>query len=248
MQILVTVAPADGGSDTEYRLGEWDARALEAAVRLREAHGDVTIVAATVGPPAADPVVRAALAKGADRGVRVWDDLLEAAALFDPRPKARLLAAVAADVAPDLVLVGAQSGPSGFGATGVTLASSLSYGWATVVTDISLDRDAGVVSVRCDRDGPHVDLVEVDLPAVLTVGTGCNEPRPARLRAVRAAHRPDIAVRSLDDLGLDPAAIEPSLTRVGTADRDHDVTLFEGAPAEAAADLARHLRAHGVEP
>ncbi|MBX0287689.1 electron transfer flavoprotein subunit beta/FixA family protein [Haloarcula salinisoli] len=251
MQILVTVAPvsrADGDSDTEYRLGAWDAHALEAAVRLRETHGDVTIVTATVGPPAADPVVRAALAKGGDRGIRVWDDSLAAAALFDPRLKARLLAEVVDDVDPDIVLAGARSGPDGFGATGVTLASSLSYGWATVVTDIALDRDAGVVSVRSDRDGPHVDLVDVDLPAVLTVGTGCNEPRPASLGAVRATHRADLAVRSLDDLGLEPSDIERSLTRVGTADRDRGVTLFEGPPEEAVADLAQVLRAHGVEP
>ncbi|MFC6757108.1 MULTISPECIES: electron transfer flavoprotein subunit beta/FixA family protein [Haloarcula] len=254
MQVLVTAVPvsrADGDSDTggtEYRLGAWDARALEAAVGLRETHGDVTIVTATVGPPAADLVVRAALAKGADRGIRVWDDALAETALFDPRLKARLLAAVAADVEPALVLAGVQSGPDGFGATGVALASTLSYGWATVVTDISLDRDAGVVSVRCDRDGPHVDLVAVDLPAVLTVGSGASEPRHANLGAVRAAHRAEIAVCSLDDLGLDPAAIEPSLTRAGTADRDRDVTLFEGPPDEAVADLASALRAHGVGP
>ena len=239
---------ADTGGGAEYRLGEWDAHALDAAVTLQSAHDDVAVVAATVGPPSTDPVVRAALARGADRGIRVWDDSLTASALFDPQLNARLLAAVAADVDPKLVLAGVQSGPAGFGATGVTLASALGYGWATAVTDVSLDRDAGVVSVRCDREGPRVDLVEVDLPAVLTVGTGCNEPRHAALGAVRAAHRADITVCSLDDLGLDPTDIDRSLTRVGTEDRDRDATLFEGPAEETAADLARLLRAHGVEP
>lgn len=215
---------------------------------LAEARDDVTVVAATVGPPAADSVSRAALAKGADRAVRVWDDRLDGVALLDPQLKARLLAAVAADVGPDLVLTGAQSGPGGFGATGVALAARLEYGWATVVTDLSLDREAGVVSVRRELEWNHTERVEVDLPAVLTVGTDCNEPRHAGLGAVRAAHRTDIAVRSLADLGVEPSDVEPSLTRVGTVDRDRDVTLFEGTPEDAAADLAAVLRRQGVEP
>lgn len=236
---------ADGA---EYALGEWDAHALEAAVGLRATRDDIEVVTATVGPPAAEPVVRAALARGADRAVRVWDDRVDGTALLDARVTARLLAAVAADVDPTLVLAGAQSGPDGFAATGVALAARLEYGWATVVTDLSLDREAGVVSVRCDRGGNRTELVDVDLPAVLTVGAGCNEPRPASLGAVRAAQRADVAVRSLADIGTEPDAVEGALTPVDTADRDRSVTLFEGTPAETAADVAAVLRAHGVEP
>lgn len=241
--------PADGpDGGPEYALGEYDAHALEAAATLRETHEGVEVVTATVGPPAADSVARAALAKGADRAVRVWDDRLAAADLLDPRLKARLLAAVVADVSPTLVLAGAHSGPEGFGATGVALAGALEYGWATVVTDISLDRDRGVVSVRCDRDGGRTELVDVDLPALLTVGAGREGPRHASLGAVRAAQRADVDVRSPEDLGVDTTDIERSLTRVDTVDRDADVTLFEGPTGAAAADLARLLRARGVGP
>jgi len=238
------------GPDSAHRhaVGEWDTHALEAAVALREAHDDVEVVTVTVGPPSADPVVRAAMAKGADRALRVWDDRLAEVDLFDPQPTARLLAAVVDDLDPTLVLTGARSGPEGFGATGVTLAAVLEYGWATVVTDVSLDRGAGVVSVRCDRDGGRTELVDVELPAVLTVGTGCNEPRHAGLGAVRAAQRAGVPVRSLDDLGLDAADVDSSLTRVETGKRDPDVTLFEGPTEAVAADLIRVLRAHGVEP
>jgi len=242
-------AGTDGAGElTAHSLSEWDAHALEAAVGLGEAHDDVTVVTATVGPPAADSVVRVALARGADRAIRIWDDRLAEPDLLDPRLRARLLAAVADELAPTLVLTGARSGPEGSGATGVALAATLEYGWATVVTDVSLDRDAGVVSVRCDREGNRTELVDVSLPAVLTVGTGCTEPRHAALGAVRAAHRADVATRSLADLGLDPVDIEPALGRVDTADRDSDVTLFDGSPEAAAADLARILRAHGVDP
>jgi len=250
VQLLVTVAPtarpADGAAP--WSLPPWDAHALEAAVGLRETDDDIEVVTATVGPPTADPVVRAALAKGADRAIRVWDDSLAEDDLLDPVLTAQLLAAVATDVDPTLALTGARSAPDGFGATGVALAARLTYGWATVVTEVSLDREAGLVSVQCDRDGGRTEHVEVALPAVLTVGTGCNEPRHAGLRAVRAAQRADVRVQSLADLGIESDGVQSSLTSVSTSDRDSDVTRFEGPPERAAAELAAVLRGHGVDP
>jgi electron transfer flavoprotein beta subunit len=259
MQLLVTVATAsalddefDGAIDERslgHELDEWDESAIEAAVRIREAHGDVEVVTATVGPAAAEEAIRVALASGADRAVRVWDDRLTDERL-GPQTKARLLAGVAADVEPDLVLTGVQSGDDGFAATGVALAAQLDYGWATVVTDLRLDREAGVVSVRRQLEGSVEELTDVELPAVLTIQPGRTEPRYASLGAVRAAQRADIEVRSLADLGLSPGDVESPLTRADRSepDRTGDVTLFEGRPAETAAELAAVLREHGVEP
>ncbi|MDS0259878.1 electron transfer flavoprotein subunit beta/FixA family protein [Haloarcula sp. S1CR25-12] len=253
MQILVTVTAVsvpddefDGGLDERSLPHEWDAQAIEAAVRLREAHDAAEVVIAAIGP---EEAVRDALARGPDRAVRVWDDRLADTAL-DSQTKARLLAGVAAEVDPDLVLTGVRSGGDGFAATGVTLAARLDYGWATVVTDLNADREAGVVSVRRELEGNVEELTTVELPAVLTIQTGCNEPRYASLGAVRAAHRADIDVRSLADLGLSPADIERPLTRTGTSepDRDGGVTHFEGSPEETATALAAVLREHGVGP
>ena len=231
----------------ESALEACDEAAIATAGSLAAAE-DAEVVAATVGPPAAEPALRRALAKGPDRAVRVWDDRLDEVALRDPQTKARLLAGVAADVDPDLVVTGTRSAAEGFGATGVTLAAQLGYGWATSVTDLTLDRAAGVVAVRRTLGGRLTELVDVELPAVLTIPPGATEPQHAGLGAVLAAHRATIDVYSLADLGCSPADVESPLSRTDRTERDGDATIFEGAPEETAAKLAAVLRANGVRP
>jgi len=196
MRILVTVKAVavlddefeiDGGVDDSYvtaELNEWDEYAIETAVQLQEA-GDCEVVTVTIGPEDTEETVRRALAKGPDRAIRVWDDALAEAGLLDPVTKARLLAAVAEDVGPDLVLTGVQSADDGFGATGVTLAEKLGFAWAAVVNALELDREAGVASVHRELEGGVEELTEVELPAVLTIQTGINEPRRASQRGIR---------------------------------------------------------------
>ncbi len=141
MKILVTVKQVavvddefeiDGlGIDDRYvthDLNEWDEYAVEEAVQIQEAADeDVEVVTVTVGPEESEETIRQALAKGADRAVRVWDDTLVEAGLLDPATKARVVEAVAAEEDPDLVLTGVQSADDGFGATGVTRPSD----WAS---------------------------------------------------------------------------------------------------------------------
>src|SRR5579862_384226 len=74
----------------EWDLNEWDNFSIEAAVELREAGGDGAGVAVTVGDEEAEEGLLSALAKGADRAIRVWDEELEGA---DALAVARVLAA-----------------------------------------------------------------------------------------------------------------------------------------------------------
>src|SRR6267154_2145293 len=76
-----------------HDLNEWDTFALEQAVLIKEAAStEVQVVAVTIGPGECDEILRACLAKGADRAVRVWDDAMAGS---DPVAIARVLAAVA---------------------------------------------------------------------------------------------------------------------------------------------------------
>jgi len=259
MKILVTVTEVsvlddefdvvDGVIDDQYRtteLNEWDEYAIEEAVRIQEAGEDVEVVTVTVGPERTAETIRQALAKGPDRAIRVWDDRLAEAGLFDPQTKARLLAAVAEAESPDLVLSGVQSADDGFGATGVTLAERLDVAWAAVVNHLDLNREAGVAAVHRELEGAVEELTEVELPAVLTIQTGINEPRYASLRGIRAAQSKELAVRSLDDLGLAAAEIKTPLEQTGLAEPESEgqTTLFEGD--DAAGELAAVLRERGV--
>ncbi|AXG05943.1 electron transfer flavoprotein beta subunit/FixA family protein [Haloplanus rubicundus] len=231
----------------EYDLNEWDDYAVEAAVRIAEDRDeDVEVVAVTIGPERSEETVRMALAKGVDRAVRVWDDALAEADVLDPTTTARVLAAVAEAEDPDLVLSGVQAADTGFGATGVALADLLDMGWAAVVNDLELTD--GEASVRRELEGGVEELTTVDLPAVLTIQTGINEPRYASLRGIRQAQRKELAVHTLADLDLDPGLVDDDLTLAGMSkpESESDATVFEGSAEETAAELETVLQDAGV--
>jgi len=231
----------------EYDLNEWDDYAIEAAVRIAEDHDEeVEVVTVTVGPERSEETIRMALAKGADRAVRVWDDALADADILAPTTTAGILAAVAEREDPDLVLSGVQAADDGFGATGVALAELLDMGWAAVVNDLELSGEEA--SVRRELEGGVEELTTVDLPAVLTIQTGINEPRYASLRGIRQAQRKELAVHSLADLDLSASVADDALTLAGLAkpETESAATLFEGSPAETAAELETVLRDAGV--
>jgi electron transfer flavoprotein beta subunit len=261
MQLLVTVAEEVTADDDfeidgtrvddrylSYDLNEWDEYALEEAVRLSEHHDDVEVVTATIGPERVEETVRQALAKGADRAVRVWDEAL-AGEVLDPATKARLLAAVAREEDPDLVLSGVQTGDDAFGATGVALAQQLDLAWAAVVNDLDVDPGAGVATVHRELEGGVEELTEVELPAVFAIQTGINEPRYASLRGIRQAQSKPLEVKSPAELGLSTGDLESSLSVASLyePETESDVRLFEGDADETAGDLADLLQEEGVE-
>ncbi|HEX7292490.1 MAG TPA: electron transfer flavoprotein subunit beta/FixA family protein [Conexibacter sp.] len=219
-------------------LNEWDAFSLEEALLLREAAGEGEVVVVTVGDADADEALLACLAKGADRGLRVWDDALEGA---DALAVAYVLAAAVEREAPDLVLCGVQSSDAVNGATGVALAGYLDLPRAAVVAGIEHDAASGAVTVRRELEGGLVELVRVGLPALLTVQTGGNEPRYANLRALKQAREKPREQRSLAELGLDAGAVAAT-----TGSRVRALAVPErGAGAEmlggSADDVARRI-------
>jgi len=261
MKILVTVTEVaavddefeiDGlGVDERYLtydLNEWDDYAVEEAVQYQEAHDDVEVVTVTVGPERADQTIRQALAKGADRAVRVWDDALAESRLLDPATKARVLSAVAREEDPDLILTGVQTGDASFGATGVALAAELDIAWAAVVNDVDVDAGAGTAAVHRELEGGLEELTDVDLPAVLTIQTGINEPRYASLRGIRQAQSKDLDVCDLADLGVAAGELPFAydLTDLYEPEAEGEATLWEGGPEETAGELAELLREKGV--
>ncbi|MFB6360890.1 MAG: electron transfer flavoprotein subunit beta/FixA family protein [Halobacteriales archaeon] len=230
----------------EYDLNEWDDYAVEAAVQLQEADLAEEVVSVTIGPERAEETIRMALAKGVDRAVRIWDDALADQQLLDVASKARVLEAVIAEEEPDLVLTGVQAGDDAWGATGVSLAHAVGYEWAAVVTGLEIDGETA--HVRRELEGGVEELVDVELPAVLTIQTGLNEPRYASLRGIRQAQSKEIAARSLADLGLNAADVrsQVDLREMFVPEAEGDTEYLEGEPGDQAAGLAEVLREKGV--
>lgn len=232
----------------EYDLNEWDDYAVEEAVQIKEAHDDVEVVSVTIGPERAEETIRMALAKGVDRAIRIWDDPIADQSLLDVGAKTRLFEAVIETEAPDLVLTGVQANDDAFGATGVSLAEAVGYEWAAVVNAVDLDLADEILSVHRELEGGVEELTDVDLPAVLTIQTGINEPRYASLRGIRQAQSKEIVHQTLGDLEIDASAIQSalSLTEMAEPETESEATYFEGPADEQAGQLADLLRERGV--
>lgn len=231
-----------------FDLNEWDNYAIEEAVQIQEdADGEVEVVAVTIGPKQSEETIRQALAKGADRAVRVWDDGLAAADLLDVETKAGLLAAVAEQEDPDLVLTGVQSGDDLWRATGVALARELGYQWAAVVNQLDLDAELKMAHVHRELEGGIEEVTDVALPAVMTIQSGINDPRYASLRGIRSAQSKPLDVQTREDLGFD-GDLDGALTLRGLAEpeSESDAEFFEGDADEQAAQLADLLDNEGV--
>lgn len=186
---------ADGTDvDPDYldsALNEWDSYATEEAIRLREAGGGEVVVV-TCGPKESEAALRRCLAMGADRAVRI-----EGVDGHDAVRVAHALAEVVRDENPDLVLCGVQSSDAVQAATGTALAELVGLPRVAVVT--KLEAGTGSARVYRELEGGLVDVVDVDLPAVLTIQTGINEPRYANLRAIKQAEQVEITVRQASD-------------------------------------------------
>src|SRR3954470_4829456 len=223
----------DGGARVdpdflEWSLNEWDDFSLEAALQL--ADGDEVVVV-TVGDEEATEGLLTCLAKGADRGVRIWEDSLEGA---DALAVARVLAAAVGRESPDLVLCGVQSSDAVNSATGIGLAAHLDLPHLAVARAIS--EDGGSLTVELELEGGLVEVVRIGLPALLTVQTGINEPRYANLRAIKQAREKPLEVLDLAGLGLSAddvaAASGAHLRKLAVPEAGEGAEMLQGSTAE----------------
>jgi electron transfer flavoprotein beta subunit len=220
----------------EWELNEWDTFSLEAALQIRDAAGG-EVIAISVGDEEAEEGLLSALAKGADRGVRIWEDGLED---LDALAVARVLGAAVSREAPDLILCGVQSSDAVNSATGIALAGVLGLPHVAVVKAISLD--GGSLTVERELEGGLVEVIRIELPALLTIQTGINEPRYATLRAIKQAREKPLVVESPADLGLSAddvaAAAGSRRRRLAPPDRGEGAEMLNGSTAAVAARIA----------
>ncbi|MCU0560670.1 MAG: electron transfer flavoprotein subunit beta/FixA family protein [Desulfobacterales bacterium] len=200
---LVQIA-GDGVSikkeEIKWVMNPYDELAVEEALRIREAKGgSVTVV--SVGPQKAQETIRTALAMGADKGLHVHDPLAEGS---DALATAKLLAAAVKGLAFDLIICGQRGVDEDNYQVGAAVAEFLN------IPQISLVNKAEVLDgrIRCHRvvEGGTV-VVEAPLPALFTTQRGLNEPRYASLPGIMKAKKKPLEVKTVAELGLDPAAV-----------------------------------------
>lgn len=221
---------------------------LEAALRLREASGG-TVTAFTMGPPAAEAVLRTAIAMGADDGVLLSDRAFAGA---DTWSTSLTLAAGLRHAGPfDVVLCGKQATDGDTAQVGPGIAAHLDWPQVTYVLRLGVG-EGGRLRVRRMLESGYAELL-VATPVVLTVLKEANEPRlPTLAGRIRAVGR-EITTLGAADLGLAPSEVglEGSPTRVDRiavpeSSRSH--VRIEGAPAECARQLMEALEWGTTQP
>lgn len=226
-------------------IGLFDNHALEAALRLKDAHGGA-VTAVTLGPPGAAEVLKRALHMGADAAV-----LLDEAPYgdLDAAATATVLAAALKKLEPfDVALCGRQASDWDGGLVGAGLAEGLGLPLASLVRALELREQAAHVE-RLIEEG--IEEVALPLPCVLTVTNEMNTPRLTSVQHILAAAKKKIQIWGPADLGLEAAAVRGAArTRIlGLAkpvvDRRCEIVGGDG-PEEAGANLALALRAHKV--
>jgi electron transfer flavoprotein beta subunit len=222
------VDPSTGRLDRsgETNLNPFDTHAIEAAMQIKEGgKADVEeIVAVTMGPENAVRALHKAVSLGADRSVQLSDDALAGS---DVCATGYALARVLEQESPDLVLLGQQSDDGECYTIGAVVADHLRMPSLTQV--IQMDVEGG--SLRCERQAEYgYDTVEVELPAVISVGDAINEPRYPSLKAIMGAKKKQLDKKAIGDVGIEA-------DRVGVDGSRTSVEAINPPPAKQAGEV-----------
>ena len=207
----------DAGNDIErddlvYSINEADNYAVEEALQIvSRVGGSVSVV--TVGSEEDEEILRREMAMGASHGVLLSDD---AFAGSDGRGIAAVLKAFVQKGHYDLILTGVQAEDGGAQVGGM-LAAMLDYPFASLVTAIEV-RDNGKLKVSREIEGGNKEISEIDLPCVLSIQTGINEPRYVGMRGIRQVASVPIPKFGSADLGADAGLVGEASAKVKRVD------------------------------
>ncbi len=206
---------ADGSgvdlANVKMSMNPFDEIAVEEAIRLKEKGIATEVVVVSIGVKQAQETLRNALAMGADRAILI-EATSDVHTDIEPLAVAKLLAAVVKEEAPGLVLAGKQAIDNDMNATGQMLAALLGQAQATFASELVIEGDKAKVTREVDGG---LQVIEVKLPAVVTVDLRLNEPRYASLPNIMKAKAKPLAVKTPADYGVD---VSPRLTVVKTTE------------------------------
>jgi len=204
------------GNDIErdelvYSVNEPDNYAVEEALQIRDrVGGTVTIV--TVGGEDDEEVLRRQLAMGANHAVLISDDAFSGS---DGRGIATILKDFVRKGHYDLILTGVQA-DDGAAQVGGMLAAMLDYPFASLVNSIAVED--GHLRVSREIEGGNREINEIDLPCVLSIQTGINEPRYVGMRGIRQVASVPIPTLGAADIGADAATVGERAAKVRRVD------------------------------
>ena len=226
---------ADGSgvdlANVKMSMNPFDEIAVEEAIRLKEKGVATEVVVVSIGVRQSQETLRTALAMGADRAILI-EATADVGTDIEPLAVAKLLAAVAREEAPGMVIAGKQAIDNDMNATGQMLAALLGWGQATFVSELKVEGDRAIVTREVDGG---LQSISVAMPAIVTVDLRLNEPRYASLPNIMKAKSKPMAMKTPADYGVDVAPRLTVLKTVEPAGRKAGVKV--GSVAELIAKL-----------
>ncbi|WP_046468104.1 electron transfer flavoprotein subunit beta/FixA family protein [Allosalinactinospora lopnorensis] len=206
-------------------INELDEYAIEEALLLREKHGgEVTVL--TMGPDQATDSIRKALSMGADKAVHVNDEALHGS---DALQTAYALSRALGRMEFDLVVLGSESTDARTGVVGAALAEYLELPQLTLAGKVDIEGRAIKVQRLTDYG---YDVVEAQLPAVVSVVEKINEPRYPSFKLIMQAKKKPVEKLTIADAEIDAA-------KVGLANATTETVDFAPAPPRAAGTIVK---------
>ena len=195
--VRVRVLPDGSAVDTEgvkMSVNPFDEIALEEALRIREAGKADEVIVVSAGGDECQQQLRTGLAMGADRAIQIKTD--EA---LQPLSIAQAFLKIIEREEPGLVILGKQAIDNDNSQTGQMLAGLWDRPQATFASKVELGDGSAKVTREIDAG---LEVIEIDLPAVITVDLRLNEPRFVKLPDIMKAKRKPLDVLPLDELGV----------------------------------------------
>jgi electron transfer flavoprotein beta subunit len=233
--VRIRVKPDGSGVATDgvkMSINPFDEIALEEALRIKEAGQADEIIAVSIGSSDAQQQLRTGLAMGADRAI-----LVEADSAVEPLSAARIFLALIEKEQPQLVILGKQAIDDDCNQTGQMLAALWDRPQATFASELALSDGKATVTREVDAG---LEVIEVDLPAVITTDLRLNEPRYVKLPDIMKAKKKSLDVMPAAELGVDLA---PQFTVIKT---EPPPQRQKGVMVGDVAELLEALQAKGL--
>ena len=230
--------------DLVYSVNEPDNYAVEEALQIvARTGGSVTVV--TVGGEEDEEILRREMAMGANRGVLISDDAFHGS---DGRGIAATLKAFVQMGHYDLILTGVQA-EDGCAQVGGMLAAMLDYPFASLVTSIEV-LESRKLKIGREIEGGSKEINAIDLPCVLSIQTGINEPRYVGMRGIRQVASVPIPTLGASDLGVDMDAVGEAAAKARRVDyfvppAGKGAEMLEGSREEVIDKMMDLLKAKG---
>lgn len=220
-----------------FKMNRLDEFAVEEAVLIKAAFNHTNIEAVTVGPDRSAAVIRRSIGMGADSGAHIVTESEKYQSSFEIAGR---IAEYARDRRYDLILTGAMSEDNMQGQVGPMIAGLLDLPWATFVISEKIAADEKTVCVEREIEGGCRDILELQLPALLTIQSGINTPRYPSLSNLLRANRMELNEIQAGDLAIGSSS--DIIDWIAYPQKSRSGEILKGTGEEKAARLVRILR------